>query len=395
MIYIIGVGMDGKNTLTLEAKNAIEESDILIGAERMVRMFDCLNKKSIITYNSDKITSILKNETYSSAAVIVSGDIGFYSGASKLIEKIEGMKYKMISGIASYSYFCSAIGIPYENIKLYSLHGNSDSVAIKVKLYEKCFFLLDNNNTPDKVCKRLADYSLGDVEVFIGENLGSQNEKIYKGKAYEFIETNFADLSVMITLNSKYLSYDPIGINDEDFIRGNVPMTKSMIRGAAVSGMKIQRDSICWDIGCGTGSVSIEMAYKCFGGTVFSFDKSQNALDLTEANAKKFGCDNIVRIYGECPARFGETPVPDKVFIGGSSGKLCEILDYIYSLNNKIDVTINAVTLDTLNEAVSYFKKKCIKYSFVQIAVNETKNIGDHIMFLAQNPVLIIRGYSL
>ena len=395
MIYIIGIGMDGEKTLTSEAKKAIEESDIMIGAERMIGMFELLEKKTYITYNSDEISNILRNEEYSNAAILMSGDIGFYSGASKLIDRIGDLNYKLICGISSFSYFCAATGICYENTKLFSLHGTNDSVAIKVKMNEKCFFLLDNINTPDEICKRLLEYNLGEVNVLIGENLCGKNEKIYKGKAADYIETKFGKLSVMITINSKYLSYDPIGISDAEFIRGNVPMTKSLVRGAVVSGLKIHSDSVCWDIGCGTGSVSVEMAYKCVNSTVYSFDKSEDALNLTKINSKKFGCDNIVPILGICPSCFSGIPAPDKVFVGGSSGNLCDILDYIYTLNNNVDITINAVTLETLNVAISYFKKKNIKCSFVQILVNETKNIGKYTMFAAQNPVFVIKGYNL
>lgn len=97
----------------------------------------------------------------------------------------------------------------------------------------------------------------------------------------------------MVVINHNYERFTPVGISDDCFIRGKIPMTKSEVRAVCISKLAVERDGICWDIGCGTGSVTVEMALQCADGRVYAVDKSPEAEELTRQNAIKFGCDNI------------------------------------------------------------------------------------------------------
>jgi precorrin-6Y C5,15-methyltransferase (decarboxylating) len=150
---------------------------------------------------------------------------------------------------------------------------------------------------------------------------------------------------------------------------------------------------MCWDIGCGTGSVSVEMALQCFDGRVYAVDKNEEAAELTRQNAYKFGCDNIEIISGTAPETLYGFPAPDKVFIGGSCGKISEILNIVYEKNSKADVVITAVSLETLNEAINSFAYFGIDSpEIVQIAVTRTRKLGNHTMLSAENPIFIMKG---
>ena len=164
-------------------------------------------------------------------------------------------------------------------------------------------------------------------------------------------------------------------------------MTKSMVRAIVVSWLNIGKKSICWDIGCGTGSVSVEMALKCPDGKVFSFDKNSQAVELTLKNAEKFGCDNIKVYEGTFPQYDGEKlSPPDSVFIGGSAGKMAEIVSHILKLNPFAKIVITAVSLETLSECVGLFEAE-----ITQVAVTKTRKTGSYTMFSAENPIFIIR----
>jgi len=169
-------------------------------------------------------------------------------------------------------------------------------------------------------------------------------------------------------------------------------MTKSAVRGNIISGLNICHDSVCWDIGCGTGSVSVEMAFRCPDGIVFAFDKKHNAAELTVRNARKFGCDHIIVNEGICPEILKNAPAPDNVFIGGSSGNMAEIFEYVYQKNELADITVSAVSLETLEQAVKAFERLGRASSVIQIAVTETRKVGGHTMLTAQNPIFIIKG---
>ena len=391
-IYIIGTGMEGFKTLTKEASDCINNSDVLIGAERMLKPFENLEKICFKSYITDDIYDFIVKSDYKKTAVLMSGDCGFYSGTEKLLKKLSDFDTEIISGISSPVYFCSKIKKPWQNVKFISLHGKEDNIIINVVSNEYCFFLLGGNIPAEKFCKILCDWNMQDIKIYIGENLGYEDEKIYSGNPCDFSECEFGRLSVLITENPHYEKSKRSGIPDNEFIREKVPMTKSEIRSVVISKLEINSDSICWDIGCGTGSVSVEMALQCADGKVYSIDKNPDAVNLTELNSKKFKCDNIKIIHGDIMDFIENSETPDKVFIGGSSGKIPEILEVVYRKNPLADVIITAVSLETVNQALRAFESFGFSAETVQISVTRTRKIGSHTMLSAENPVFIIKG---
>lgn len=391
-VYIIGTGVNSRSSLTREAVEAMENSQMLIGADRMLAEYCGCGKKLVSAYKPEEICDILRSSTYNTASVLMSGDCGFFSGTKKLIPLIEDMKPVIISGISSAAYFCGRINMSYETMKFVSLHGKTANIAVNVRMNERCFFLLGGDMNAADICRRLCKFGMADVTVYIGENLGYENEICRSGKASDFINVHTEKLSVLVTENPDYLRYIPSAISDDKFIRGSIPMTKSAVRGNIISGLDICRDSVCWDIGCGTGSVSVEMAFRCSDGKVFAFDKKSEAAELTARNAQKFGCDNIFVNEGICPDVLKNVSAPDKVFVGGSSGNMAEIFECAYQKNEFADITVSAVSLETLEQAVKAFERFSREYSVMQIAVTETRKVGSHTMLTAQNPVFIIKG---
>lgn len=391
-IYIVGIGMDGKKTLTAEAEKAIENADVIIGAKRMTEPFSGLGKQMSESWKTDDICAFLDECKCDTAAVLMSGDCGFYSGAQQLKTSLSGYDTEIISGISTPVYMCAKLGIPWQDMKFVSLHGADGNIVRNVRRYGKCFFLLGGNVTPADICKRLCEYGSGDLTVHIGARLAYPDECIISGKANEFTNTECDGLCAVITENKSPESCARFGIPDTEFERGNVPMTKSEIRAVLASKLKVCYNDTVWDIGCGTGSVSVECALAANDGTVFAVDKSDEAVSLTNKNAHIFGCDNIRVISGKAPDVLRELPLPDKVFIGGASGNISAIIDAAASGGNTPDIVLTAVTLETLNEASAELKARGMSANVTQIAAVRTRAVGSHTMFDAQNPVFIIEG---
>ena len=391
-VYIVGIGMDGNKTITKEAEAAINEAQLLIGAERMLSSFTESGKEMFCSYIPKDIAAKLDGCGYDCAAVLMSGDCGFFSGTRKLLPLLGEHVVKVVAGISSAAYFCSRLGLSYEQMKFVTLHGHSSNIAINIKLDRLCFFLLGGDITAAELCRRLCRYGMGDVTVHIGADLGYPTERIISGRAENLTDCDICGLAVAIAENVDALRHTPAAISDEDFLREKVPMTKSEVRCIAVSKLNIETDSVVWDIGCGTGSVSVEAAYRCPDGQVFAFDKKAEAAELTERNARVFGCDNIIVSEGGCPECLANVQAPDKVFIGGSSGNMDSIFAAVYEKNPRADIVVTAVSLETLGEAVSCFEKYGKAPEIVQIAVTRTEKIGSHTMLKAQNPVFIISG---
>ena len=394
-IYIVGIGVDGVKTLTNEAERAIRSAEVLIGARRMLEPFRSLEKPVIEEYRSAEIVRYLEENSFSTAALLMSGDCGFYSGAKKLAELLDDHDTEVICGISSPVYLCAKLKKEWADCHFVSLHGQDANVARHVKAHEKTFFLLGGEMTAAAVCQRLNEYGMGGVSVYIGEKLGYEDERIITGKAVELVNCDADGLCVMLVENHECEKGVPCGIPDEKFIRGKVPMTKSEIRTLAVAALEIGKNDTCWDIGGGTGSVSVEMAFRCEDGIVCTVEKNPEAVGLIQQNQRKFGCDNIKIYEGDASQIVNELPAPDCVFIGGSSGQLEEIISAAIVKNCNARIVVTAVSLETLAQCLTVFEKLGLQADISQIAVTRTKKIGTHTMLAAENPVYIIKRKSI
>ena len=391
-INIIGMGMSEK-TLTAEALALINDADILIGAKRLINEFSELNKPSYNAYLSNDILEIIEKTDAEKIAILVSGDVGFYSAAEKLTETLKDYSPNLIAGISSVSYFFAKCSLPWKDANLISCHGLDTNIVSSVRR-NRFTFALTGKNIPE-LQKELVKYGFGDLKVWIGENLGSDEESIQESKISDLEGKEFSSLTVLIIENPDFDSRIRTGIPDEEFIRGKVPMTKSEVRAVCLSKLALSPNDIAYDIGCGTGSVTIEMAFSAYDGKVYAFDKNEEAIALLEQNCQKFHLDNVEPLCGLAPECLKGLPVPDVAFIGGSSGNMEEIVSYLHGTNNEMRFVITAVTIESAMAGLDSLKNVGISGDIVQVAVSKGRQIGDLHMLMAQNPIFIISGSGL
>lgn len=391
-IAVVGTGMDGNRTMTAEGLEAVRSAELIIGAERVVSPFKDMDKEIFISYDPNGIAKHIAETEHEKIAMLMSGDCGFFSGAEKLLPKLAGYDVRVMCGISSAAYFCSRIGVPQNGTELVSLHGRMGNIVRRVCSHERTFFLLGGDIAPKDICRRLCEYGLGDAEIFIGENLSYENEKLTHGRADELTDIGTDKLCVLMAVNRRYERYIRGCIPDSEFIRGNVPMTKAEVRSIIVNKLCIPKDGTVWDIGCGTGSVSVEAALRCECGTVYAVDRSEEAVQLTDKNRKKFGCDNIEMISSDGREAVKTLPKPDCVFIGGSGGELGDIISAAVGKNPAARIVITAVTLETLNESIRLLEAAGRSPEISQISAARVKSVGAYSMLAAENPVFIINS---
>lgn len=179
-------------------------------------------------------------------------------------------------------------------------------------------------------------------------------------------------------------------MRDEWFIRGEIPMTKSEVRAVSVSRLELQTNSIVYDIGAGTGSVSVEAALKVPKGHVYAFEQKEEGCALIRANAEKAGLTNLTVVPGKAPESLAGYPAPDRVFLGGSSGNMEEILDLVTELNPAVQLVINVIALESLNQAMAWFQKKGWEPEVVCMQVSRAAKRGPYHMMQAQNPIYVL-----
>ena len=181
------------------------------------------------------------------------------------------------------------------------------------------------------------------------------------------------------------------GLRDGDLTRGSVPMTKEDIRALSIRRLGLKKNSVLWDVGAGTGSISMEAALLDPTIDVYAVERKDEAVGLLEENKKKFGLGNVTIVKGLAPEALKDLPKPDSVFVGGSGGNLEDILVAARSANPDASVVINCVTLETLAETMGVLDKKGITDAdIIQVNVSSYEKKGSYHLADAQNPVYII-----
>lgn len=391
-ISLVGIGMGAEKTLTLEGKKALNEAELLIGAKRMTEAVQKPGQMVLHEYRSEKIVEYIREHPkYRTVAIALSGDVGFYSGAKKLIDQLDG-NVEVICGISSVVYFMSKIGLSWDDAKIVSAHGRNCNLTSLIRHNPKVFSILGTEDGVAVLASRLVYYGMGDVTLYVGENLSYENEKIFHDKAANLTEYRGDALSVVTACNEKATPLSAVhGISDGEFLRGKAPMTKEEVRTVSLSKLRLSEDSVCYDVGAGTGSVSVEMALRAWMGQVYAIEKKEDALALLKENKKKFAVDNLAIIPGVAPEAMTELPAPTHAFIGGSSGNMQDIINLLLEKNPKVRIVINCITLETVTEAMNAIRDFGLEdVDIVQLAAARSKSIGRYHMMMGENPIYII-----
>ena len=396
-ISLVGVGMGNGKTLTVQALQALDDADVVLGASRLL---DALPQQGDTLYlafalPSDVAQQILQHPEWDKVCVVLSGDVGFYSGASKLKELLCEFDLEFICGISSPQQLAAKLQRPWQDFKLVSAHGKACDVLAEVLNHPAVCFITGTSITPQTLCEQLVGAELGSAKVSVGENLGADNERIVCGIAAELAQQEFALLSIVLVENLQRFDEGAIspGIADDAFVRGKAPMTKREVRVNILALLNIHLDDVLFDVGAGTGSVSIEMALLARRGWVHAIECEPESCELIKQNKEEFCVSNLSIVQGKAPDALQDLPTPQAAFVGGSKGNMRAILDALYEKNPDIRIVISAVTLETLHEAMAALKAIGItKPEVVQIAVSHAVQTGDLHMLRAQNPIFLISG---
>jgi len=420
-ISLIGIGMGGVGTLTVEAKERIAAADYIFGAGRLL---DCVKewgvkgaeKKRYPYYLAEDIIPVLE-EIYrdgkrqmpdgrkTEVAALFSGDSGFYSGSGKLYRKLEKWKaqYKeeieirICPGISSVAYFAAACGMEWQDARIMSIHGRGAEegwraeVISAVRYSPKVFLLVSGVEDVRAVGALLDENHLEDCRIILGYQLSYPEERITECTPIQCSQVWEKGLYILAVLNEKCETrrFSPQKC-DEDFIRGSVPMTKEEIRELIICKLRLTEGAVVYDVGSGTGSVAVEIAGCSESIRVYAVEQKQEGIELIRKNQEKFGLLNIDIIHGAAPDSLSDLPVPTHAFIGGSGGRLKDILDTLYQKNPGMRVVMTAVTLETVSRITEIVSSMPVENEeIIQVQVSRAKMAGSSHLMRAENPVYI------
>ena len=309
----------------------------------------------------------------------------------------EGWEVDLIPGVGSLQMLGAAFGETMEEALIISVHGRAKtagSIALAVAENPKVFFLCSKEQGPAWLSQIMLDYHMDHVTVCAGANLSYEDELLESGTPEEMVQKEFPSLCVAMIKNPEpHQIVRPCFLSDEDFERDKTPMTKEEIRVLILHKMKLHPDDIVWDIGAGTGSVSIECARQVPFGTVHSVERNETAVKLIYKNKEKFSADNLFIYEGDAAKTACTLPEPDKVFIGGSGKELSQILETIAAFSKKIKVVISAVTIETIAEANELLGKYDTDFDVIQATVGRGRKIGNYHIMDTNNPVMIFTAH--
>ena len=391
-VTILGIGMGDGDTLTLEAEKACREAELIIGAKRIAESLSSFGKPLEFAVLAKDIEKIIRSSAALKIAVAMSGDTGFFSGTKKLLPLLSDLEVKVLPGISSIPYFCSRIGESWDDALLVSAHGRYCNLVGKIRSNPKVFALTGGDMGIKEIVDALCENGLGKVDLVVGENLSYENERITRGTAEELKGKDFDSLAVILALNeaAKEAAVTQ-GLEDDAFLRAEVPMTKQEIRAVTLAKLKLFRDSVCWDVGAGTGSVSLEMAKTAEDGFVYAVEKEDDACELIEKNMGHLGVTNVQVVKGLAPEALKELPAPTHVFIGGSSGSMIPIIEAALEKNPSVRVVMNTVTVESLGDVAEAVKALgLINEDYVQLSAARGRKLGRYHLMTAQNPVFIV-----
>lgn len=406
-IFLVGIGMGGRDGLTGRAKEVILRCRCLIGARRMLNLAFSLPEVQALSGLSrekvyceahlaeDIISCIQEHKEDKEIGVLFSGDTGFYSGAKKLTDLLkedpQAYDAELVPGISSAAYLAARLGTSWEDAAIVSLHGREENFIQTISRNRKTFLLLGGENTGAGMLRRLREYGMDDVAVFLGSRLSYPEEKICNGRPSELSDEDAEGLCAALVVNSRPENAAGCHVRDDDFIRGKVPMTKEEVRAVSLARLALTQDAVVYDIGAGTGSVSVEAARCGNRIRVYAVEKNPLALELLKKNRRKFRADGIRIEAGEAPEALKDLEAPTHVFIGGSGGRLKEILQAVAGKNPQVRIVINAVSIETVKEIMDACQDGLLPgMEITQLSAARSKELGGYHMMTGMNPVYIV-----
>ena len=391
-ICVVGIGPGSEAAQTGEVRAAIEHTDCLIGAARMLEVAARPGQLRVAAIAPDAIAAaIAAHPECSNFTVLMSGDTGFFSGTKKLLPLLPNCHVRVLPGLSSMSYLCARLGKRYEEAVPVSLHGREHDIAADVRAQETVFALVGGENGMGKLCRALTENGMGAARVSVGEHLSYPDEAITTGTAEELSERHFESLAVaLIEYGGEPLPVTA-GLPDEAFSRAeSVPMTKSEIRAVCLSKLALREDSVAWDVGAGTGSVTVEAAMAARRGRVYAVERKDAAFDILRENLRRFHTDNVTPVSGTAPDACADLPAPTHAFLGGTTGHMKEIIALLLEKNPRVRIVATAVTLESVAELT-----ECVKaFPFreteaVSLTAARSRKAGAYHLMTGQNPVYI------
>ncbi|MBI3637031.1 MAG: precorrin-6y C5,15-methyltransferase (decarboxylating) subunit CbiE [Candidatus Rokubacteria bacterium] len=399
VIHVIGVGNEGAESLTPRALALVEKAEVLVGGQRLLDFFPHVpaERLKIGARVDETLAAAAARRATARVVVLATGDPNYFGITRALLRHVPAEALDIVPNVSALQWAFAKARVPWDDATFVTVHGRPLSGLVDaVRSHAKVCLFTDEQNTPAAVARALLDAGLTGYDAVLCEDIGGPDERITRATLEGLLGTRPHALNTLVLLGPEPAppaAWSP-GLPEDAFDQRKPKLgliTKREIRVLSLARLALRPDSVVWDVGAGSGSVSIEAAKLAPRGRVFAIEKNEEDAGIVRANVEKFAVPHVTVLPARAPEALAGLPDPDAVFVGGSGGELAEILTIAAKrLRPEGRIVVNAITLDTLHEAVTTFRMLGLAHEAILVSIARSKPLLDMMSFEALNPVYIV-----
>ena len=402
-LAVIGIGHDGPAGLLPGALEHIARAEVLVGGRRHLAFFpDWPGKTVVLGADPEPVVRQLK-ATYrrQKTVVLASGDPLFYGIGRLLIEHFPPHALCFLPHVSAVQLAFARLKCSWHDAQVVSLHGRPMHALLPAvhQRAAKIALLTDASNHPAAVAQWLIEHHCEDYRIWVCEELGGAGERLTQWTPRSILTQTFSPLNVTILLRQATASVADamplLGLPEPALAHRTGMITKREARLIALGYLALHADEVFWDIGAGSGAVALEAARLAATLQVYAIERSAPALAQITDNIRTLALPNVQPVLGEAPAALAGLPDPHAVFIGGSGGRLAELLPVVVErLHPGGRVVLHCITLEHLNVGWELLRAQELHVDVTSMQLSHTRPLGTLHRFVSDSPLFIVQAHK-
>jgi precorrin-6B C5,15-methyltransferase / cobalt-precorrin-6B C5,C15-methyltransferase len=404
-LVIVGIGDDGEAGLTESARRVVAEADLILGAPATLRLLPATTgrKLALDPEMPSALRQVREAMAHHRPVLVSSGDPLFYGVARYLCDRLGKDQFEVVPHVSSMQLAFARVKESWEDAYLTSLAGRPlEAIVDRIRTAERVGLFSSDDLPPSRLAQALLDRGIDYFRAYVCEHLGSPDERVTQGELADLVSMEFDPLHVLILVRkpdrpdraSRGGRYRIFGNADDAFAQ-TLPkrglITTAEVRAIALAQLDIRPTSIVWDIGAGSGSVSIESAQLAHQGMVYAIEPEPADVATIQANAEAFSVPNIRPVAGRAPEVLASLPEPDAIFVGGTGRQVVLVLSAAYAhLATGGRMVVNVATIDGLATAHETLKKLAGEVQVWNVLISRGIEQMDRVRFEAINPSYLL-----
>jgi precorrin-6Y C5,15-methyltransferase (decarboxylating) len=404
-VHIVGIGDDGVEGITAQARRIVEAADLLIGPAACGPLLPGPLRDQLQTVGGlEELVERIEAAGDQRVVVLASGDPLFYGTARYVCGRLGKDRFEVVPHVSSMQLAFARVKESWEEAFLANLAGQSiERVIDRIRSCDTAGLFTSEQWPPEAVARALLDEGIHAFQAYVCENLGSPDERVTQGSLADIARESFGPLNVMILVRKAPVADPPgsigrrlFGNPDESFLQSRPKrglLTPAEVRSLALAQLALRGDSVVWDVGAGSGSVGLEAARLAVDGTVHAIEMDPDDHQLILENARRFGVTNLHAVLGRAPEAWADLPDPDAVYVGGSGRDVAMLVAAAWdrlASGGRLVTACNSI--ENLAAVHALLRSRSADAAYWMVNIARGIEQLDRIRFEAINPMFLIAG---